>query len=259
VLIDWFTVVAEVINFLILLWLLKRFLYKPILNAMAKRESTMTAREQEAIAALDLGREQQEKYDTLLNQISSDREEILAQAHLDADDRRRELTQQAASDVAALEARWKESLGRERLAFSQALSQRAGEKICNIAQLALADLAEEDLEHHIVEVFTGKLGDLEVSQRSRLMDTIRKSNYRVTITTSFRLDDTQRAGIDEALKGLMGRDVAITYETSEGVICGVDLRASEYRLAFSLGDYLERLRTELSEELQVELSAREGG
>jgi len=37
-LIDWFTVIAQVVNFLILVWLLKRFLYKPILNAIDARE-----------------------------------------------------------------------------------------------------------------------------------------------------------------------------------------------------------------------------
>ena len=54
-LIDWFTIVAEIINFLILLWLLKRFFYKPILNALDKREASMIGREQETAAALELG------------------------------------------------------------------------------------------------------------------------------------------------------------------------------------------------------------
>ena len=57
-LIDWFTVVAEIVNFLILLWLLKRFLYKPVLNAMDKREATIASRENEATTALQQGRQQ---------------------------------------------------------------------------------------------------------------------------------------------------------------------------------------------------------
>jgi F-type H+-transporting ATPase subunit b len=36
-LIDWFTVGAQVLNFLILVWLLKRFLYGPILDAIDAR------------------------------------------------------------------------------------------------------------------------------------------------------------------------------------------------------------------------------
>lgn len=257
-LIDWFTVVAEVINFLVLLWLLKRFLYKPILSMMDKREAAMVAREDEARTALELGRQQQHEYDVMLNQIDSDREEILAHAHVEADERRRELAQQAAAEVAALEARWKESLEREREAFTRTLSQRAGDRICSIAQLALADLAGADLEHQIVETFTERVREMSGSKRTRLVDTIRKSNYRATITTSFTLDEQQRVGIREALQSIVGHEVNVTFQTSPDVICGVDLRASEYRLAFSLGDYLERLRTDLSEELQQELSLSEG-
>ena len=37
-LIDWFTVVAQILNFLVLVWLLKRFLYKPVLDAIDARE-----------------------------------------------------------------------------------------------------------------------------------------------------------------------------------------------------------------------------
>ena len=258
-LIDWFTIVAEIINFLILLWLLKRFFYKPILNAMDKREASMIGREQETAAALELGRQQQEEYEALLNEISIDREEILAEAHRQAEARRRELTELAAQEVAAIEARWKESLQREREAFARTLAQRAGDQICSIARLALADLAGADLEHHIVEVFTQRLQALPEAHRRRILDTLRKSNYRVTVTSSFALSDDQRAGIQSALDKLAGRPVNVVYGVSPDVICGIDLRAHEYKLAFSLGDYLERLRSALEEELQAETSAHEGG
>ena len=42
-LIDWFTVGAQALNFIILVWLLKRFLYKPILNAVDAREKRIAA------------------------------------------------------------------------------------------------------------------------------------------------------------------------------------------------------------------------
>lgn len=175
-LIDWFTVVAEIVNFLILLWLLKRFLYKPILNAMDKREATIAAREHEATTALQQGRQQQERYEVLLNEISSDREEILAEAHRSAEQRRAELTQIAADDVAAMEARWKESVERQREAFARTLAQRAGDQICSIARLALADLAGTDLERHIVGVFIERLHALPETTRRRIVDKIGRAH-----------------------------------------------------------------------------------
>ena len=42
-LIDGFTVGAQVLNFLILVWLMKRFLYQPILDAIDAREQRIAA------------------------------------------------------------------------------------------------------------------------------------------------------------------------------------------------------------------------
>jgi len=183
----------------------------------------------------------------------------MAEAHRLSEQRRRELTDIAAAEVATMEARWKENVERQREAFARNLSQRAGDQVCSIARLALADLAGTDLERHIVDVFTERLHALPEATRRRIVDTVHKSNYHVTVSSSFALDEAQQAGIHEALKKLVGHDVTVTNEVSPDVICGIDLRAHEYKLAFSLGDYLERLRIALEAELQAEASAREGG
>ena len=46
--IDWITVVAQIANFLVLVWLLKRFLYRPILDGIDAREAEITRRMAEA-------------------------------------------------------------------------------------------------------------------------------------------------------------------------------------------------------------------
>ena len=49
-LIDWFTVGAQALNFLILVWLMKHFLYKPILNAIDAREKLIATELADAAA-----------------------------------------------------------------------------------------------------------------------------------------------------------------------------------------------------------------
>ena len=53
--IDWLTVVAQIVNFLVLVYLLKRFLYGPILQAMDDRQAGIAARLQEADAKAGKG------------------------------------------------------------------------------------------------------------------------------------------------------------------------------------------------------------
>ena len=49
--IDWFTVAAQIINFMVLVWLLQKYLYKPVLNAVRKREQKIAGQLSEAAAA----------------------------------------------------------------------------------------------------------------------------------------------------------------------------------------------------------------
>ena len=49
--IDWFTIGAQILNFLVLVWLLKRFLYQPVLDAIDKREKRIAATLADAAAS----------------------------------------------------------------------------------------------------------------------------------------------------------------------------------------------------------------
>lgn len=258
-LIDWFTVVAELINFLILFLLLKRFLFKPIVNAMDKREAGIANRLNEAQRSLEEGERMRSEYEQMQARIQREHEELMTEAHRQAEQRRKELTEQATADVAALESRWHESIERERNAFARDLSQRAGDKVCNIARLALADLAGTDLERHIAEVFVERIHQLPEAKSRRIVDAIERSGNRVSITSSFPLTEEGHDMIRDSLRRLVGREVQVQFSSSADVICGIDMRAQEYKLAFSLGDYLERLQAELAAELQEESIVRQGG
>lgn len=58
-LIDWFTVGAQTLNFLILVWLMKRFLYQPVLDAIDAREQRIA--QELADAAQKQAQAQQER------------------------------------------------------------------------------------------------------------------------------------------------------------------------------------------------------
>ena len=68
--IDWFTLIAQIINFILLMWLLKRFLYKPILAAIDKRETNIKnqlldadSQKNEALKAQDEFNRKNESFD----------------------------------------------------------------------------------------------------------------------------------------------------------------------------------------------------
>ena len=78
-LIDWFTVGAQALNFVILVWLMKRFLYKPILGAIDAREiriarelANADTKEAEARSQVDEFRHRNEKFDQQRDEMLSE-------------------------------------------------------------------------------------------------------------------------------------------------------------------------------------------
>ena len=79
-LIDWFTIGAQVLNFLILVWVMKRFLYKPILVAIDKREARIAAELADADAKKAEAQQESETFKRKNDEFDRQRDALLSQA-----------------------------------------------------------------------------------------------------------------------------------------------------------------------------------
>ncbi|MDH4134184.1 MAG: F0F1 ATP synthase subunit B, partial [Gammaproteobacteria bacterium] len=145
-LIDWFTVIAQLVNFLILVWLLKRFLYQPILKALDAREKRIAdelanadAKEAEAIA-------EREEYQRKNDEFDQQRAAMLGKATDEAAAERQRLLDGARKDADSLRGKQQETLRSEYRHLNEELAQRTQAEVFAIARKALADLAGESLE-----------------------------------------------------------------------------------------------------------------
>ena len=101
--IDWTTLVLEIINFLVLVWILKRFLYKPVMEAIAARQRRVEGKLAEARVIEDSARELERQYQRRL--ADWDMEKAKARAALDTDLLQERNRQMQALDKALLEER----------------------------------------------------------------------------------------------------------------------------------------------------------
>lgn len=244
-LIDWFTVGAQLVNFLILIWLLKRFLYKPILKAIDAREQRIAAELDDAAgkqAAADAARDDFQARNT---QFDADRDALVAKATADvAAERARLLTEtRTASD--AQRARQSAALQTERSNLSQAIARLTGREVLAATRKTLADLADADLEARMAAVFVRRLQAMDPAAQTELADALRAAAKPARVRSTFTLGDEPQAAIQQALDRLAGRPVAIAFETAPDEVCGIELTARGYRLAWRIDDYLAALADKL--------------
>jgi F-type H+-transporting ATPase subunit b len=249
--VDWFTVIAQIVNFLVLVALLKRFLYGPIIRAMDDREKGIAARMAEAEEKARKAAEEAAAYRRQRDDLERKREQTLAQAEREALERRRAMIDSARQEVHALEQQWRDAIRKERESFLSDMRQRAGERVCAITARIMRDLAGEDLQDRIVAVFLNRLQGLGDDDRRMLGAAVEDSTSALTVRSAFAIPEETRRRVASVLEPQYGQD-KIRFETADDLICGIEIRAGGHKVGWNVRDYLDALGESLSQALAEE-------
>ncbi len=254
-LIDWFTVIAQLLNFLILVWLLKRFLYQPILRAMDEREKHIAARLEEAEARKAEAEQEKGRYQEMNSELEQQRESLLHDAKAEADAERQRLMEEARESHRQLRSRLHQTLESERDNLSRAAIRRLQEEVFALARKALADLADSALENQMASVFVRQLEALDGEERHQVAAALQASNHGVSVRSTFSLPPEQQKAIESAVKKMMPPEGQVHFEAraGEGQSEGIELTADGYRMAWTTTDYLNTLEKRVANILEEEL------
>ena len=245
--IDWFTVGAQALNFLVLVWLMKRFLYKPILDAIDAREKRIAAELADADAKRAEAKQQRDEFEHKNAAFDQQRAALLSKATDAASAERQRLIEEAREAADALSAKRMEALRREARDLNQAVSRRAQQEVFAIARKALTDLATTSLEERLGEVFTRRLREMDGEAKKALGAELAAASDPALVRSAFDLPEVQRAAIQNALNETFSAEVRVRFETAPDLIGGVELTSNGHKVAWSIGDYLDSLEKGVSE------------
>ena len=246
-LIDWFTVGAQALNFLILVWLLKRFLYKPIVNAIDAREKRIATQLRDADAKQTQAQRERDEFQHKNEELDHQRAALLARATDQANAERLRLLDQARRAADGLTAKRTESLINDAQNLNQAISRRTQEEVFAITRKALTDLASTGLEERLAEVFTRRLRAMDGQAKERLAQAIQTASGPAVVRSAFDLPGEQRAAIQNALGQTFSAQIHVRFETAPDLVAGIELTANGQKVAWSIADYLVSVERGVSE------------
>lgn len=249
-LIDWFTVAAQVLNFLILVWLMKRFLYKPVLDAIDAREqriarelASAVAKQAEAGQERDAFRQRNESFD-------QQRAAMLDKATGEAASERQRLLDEARTATDTLLANRQQKLRSEADDFNRAIQQQTRQEVFAIARKALTELASASLEASATTEFIRRLGELDPADHALLGKALADSKNAPRVRSAFELPAAERAAIQQALQQLFGSNTPLRFDSDEQLIGGIELSVNGQLVAWSIDAYLGSLEDKVSRLLQ---------
>jgi F-type H+-transporting ATPase subunit b len=242
-LIDWFTVVAQVVNFLILVWLLQRFLYKPIVNAMRTREERIASQLRDAENQKAEAEAESIKFRAAHDQLEQRRQELLRAAEKEAEILRRKLKEEARHEIEAVREKWQKAFRDEQNAFQAELAIAVRQEVFSIARSVLADLAGVEVQGRIATMFIRRLEKLSAEEKAKLSLIVTADGKAPVIRSAFELSPAIREAIERAIVKLEPTDTlqGVRYEIIPDLVGGIELAANGRKVSWSISDYLSSL------------------
>jgi F-type H+-transporting ATPase subunit b len=238
-LIDWFTVAAQTINFLILVWLLKRFLYQPVLAAIDAREAKIAAELKDGAAKKAQAQAQSDDFRSKGAALEEQRAQLLRKATDEAQAERQRLLDTARTDSDALRAKLNDAVRSERVELNREIVTRTQQEVFAVARKTLADLAGASLEDRIAEVFISRLRDMQ--EKANAQPSAAPRVVSALVRSAFELPPPGRTAIEGAVRAWLGADTKLSFETVPELVSGIELTADGRKIAWSIRDYLTSL------------------
>jgi F-type H+-transporting ATPase subunit b len=256
-LIDWFTVLAQIINFLILVWLMKRFLYKPVLHAIDERERKVAGQLADAEKKKSEAQREMENFKEKNETFDSQRATLFAKVTSDVHTERAKLLAEARKEIGLLKAAQLQTLKADSHDLANSITLRTQQEVFAIVRKVLIDLSGTTLEEKIIDIFVRRLQELDNASKLDFAKAIKSSPGSVVITSAFDLSSDARTSVQKALNDYFSEVVPVRFQTSAELIGGIEFTTTGLKVAWSIHDYLSAMNQRVNEliDQQTDLKA----
>ena len=248
--IDLFTFIAQIINLLILLFLLRKFLYLPVLKAVADRQKAVADELQAAEDAEKKARQTVKDCEKQMQRLEVQKHNILQQAHKDADKLAAELNDAAREEYQHMQKRWQQRIEAEQEGFEQTIRKAITVQFNHFAQKALQQVADIDISDLAVDKFIKQLQSLPAEKQKAYAEAFHDKT-QIEVQSATALSDKNKAELEKSIRTLwnLSAKTRFLFTVNPELIAGVCLVAEEQLVAWNLEEYIQQFGKNLNKEI----------
>lgn len=235
---DWSTFFLEILNFLVLVWLLRRFLYRPVLAAITRRQESVRSQLDSARTIRAEAAALQNEYENRISSWQQERDRQLADLDNELQALRRQRMEELDQEIT--EAREKAHASEQRrLADSrQELEAAALKQGTAFASSLLSELAGPELEQLLVDRTIRYLRDLPETRWQRLQEDLAENGGNCQITSAFELKAAQKQAVSAVIVDRLNMPQQLQFQTDSALICGLEILLGSWAVGANLRDEL---------------------
>ena len=247
--IDWFTIAAQAVNFIILVWLMRRFLYKPIIKVIDEREKRIATDLENAKKKQADAQKKHDEFEHKNEEFDRQRSTLFKKAVDEVQTRRQKLLDEARTAAETLGSKQRESLRNEADSLRQEIGRRIRQEVFAIVRKTLMDLADVDLEDRLGSVFVNHLREMDDHAKAEVI-TVKNASESVHVRSAFDLPATLRDTIQNAVNETFSAKIDLQFEIVPDLIAGIELNANGHAVAWSIAEYLSLMEKGIDDILE---------
>lgn len=253
---DWFTFTAQLINFVLLLVLLRVFLYRPVLSIMDEREKRLSGIWYEAERARDEAQTESERLAHERRELEAGRLARLRAIEDEADELLNRRLAEVEAEAAASRRHHQVIAEESRQQTVEWLRERSARLLVDELRSSLLELADSDLERRTIDVFSTRMRNLDAQQLSELRSAA--STRELIVTTAFVLSESERAEVTALVNEILGTRARVQPDFRQGdrLLFGIELTVGAVRVSATGSQRMESLAAEFSRAL-AQLAAQQ--
>ena len=245
--INWFTVIAQIINFFILVWLLKRFLYKPILKAINERENKIVSQLKDAENKKAEALKEQNEFEQKNKMFDQSKKEMMDKSISESNDVRQKLLEDARKEATLLAEKLEKAIRETHENLNKEILQKTQNEVFNIARKTLKDLSSLSLEEQSVNMFIKRLEELNVEEKNNFINAFKSGSKLLTVKSAFNLPEQQQTQIKNSIHKILATDSEFEFKSDPQTITGIEISANGYKIEWNISAYLNSLQKSISE------------
>ena len=236
--INWFTVIAQIINFLVLVWVMKRYLYKPILSMIDDREKKIAGQLADAKTKKNEAKAEQDEFNKKNEVFDQQKKDMMDKATAEAGVLSQKLQDDAKTKAKNLQDKLEKTAQEQQADLNKQLQQKTEQGVFAITKKVLADLADVNFEEQSVNVFVKQISNIKDDEKDLFKKALLSASGSILVQSAFDLSEKQQSGIKSAVIKMLGSNPSFQFKTSTALLGGIELTTNGYKLAWSITEYV---------------------
>jgi F-type H+-transporting ATPase subunit b len=234
----WTTFLLEAVNFLVLVWLLKRLFYIPVKRAISERRAAVEKTLHDAESVNREAQELKAKYEDRLQEWEGEKEQQREQFRKELDAERERQLKLITVSVERERQKAEAQAQRKATELKQQSEKEALRQALQFTSRLMGDLVSPELEGRIVELVVKRLCASRSEDFPSVGEVEKDHGLRVQVRSAFTLTESQRTKLMEALRKSLGPGAQIDFATDQGLLAGLEIATRSFTLRANLRDEL---------------------